>query len=75
VTGATEGAYWQNTYDPVAEWGPAFHDVRHNLIVSGIVELPFGKDRKFGGSWPGAVDAILGGWGSAGSFRRAPGCR
>ena len=31
VTSATEGAYWQNTYDPEAEWGPAFHDVRHNL--------------------------------------------
>ncbi len=35
VTGATEGAYWQNTYDPEADWGPAFHDVRHNVIVSG----------------------------------------
>ena len=31
---ATEGAYWQNTYDPEAEWGPMFHDVRHNFIFS-----------------------------------------
>jgi len=73
VTSATEGAYWQNTYDPVAEWGPAFHDVRHNLIVSGIVELPFGKDRRFGASWPGPVDAILGGWGLGGIFQTRSG--
>ena len=33
VTSATEGAYWQNTYDPEAEWGPMFHDVRHNLVL------------------------------------------
>ena len=46
VTSATEGAYWQNTYDPEAEWGPAFHDVRHNLILSGTWELPFGKGRR-----------------------------
>jgi hypothetical protein len=43
VTSATEGAYWQNTYNPDAEWGPAFHDVRHNLIVSGVWELPTRK--------------------------------
>lgn len=62
VTSATEGAYWQNTYDPEAEWGPAFHDARHNLVVSGTVQLPFGRDRRFGSSWNRAVDAIAGGW-------------
>ena len=48
VTSATEGAYWQNTYDPEAEWGPAFHDVRHNFIFSSTYELPFGQGRAFG---------------------------
>src|SRR5262249_9469652 len=38
VNSGTEGAYWQNTYDPEAEWGPAFHDVRHNFIISGTYE-------------------------------------
>jgi hypothetical protein len=47
--------------------------VRHNLIVSGIVELPFGKERRFGGSWPGAIDAILGGWGLGGIFQTRSG--
>jgi hypothetical protein len=73
VTGATEGAYWQNTYNPDAEWGPAFHDVRHNLIVSGVWELPFGKGRARGGNWPGAVDAVLGGWGLGGIFQARSG--
>jgi Carboxypeptidase regulatory-like domain/TonB dependent receptor len=73
VSSATEGAYWQNTYNPDAEWGPAFHDVRHNLSVSGVWELPFGKDRTYGSSWPGAVDAILGGWGLGGIFQTRSG--
>lgn len=62
VTSATEGAYWQNTYDPEAEWGPAFHDVRHNFIFSATYELPFGQGRAHGAQWPVLVDAILGGW-------------
>ena len=52
VTSATEGAYWQNTYDPEAEWGPAFHDVRHNFIFSATYELPFGKGRAYGSGGP-----------------------
>lgn len=62
VTSATEGAYWQNTYDPDAEWGPAFHDARHNVTVSGTWQLPIGRDRRFGANWSRAVDAIAGGW-------------
>src|SRR4029453_1764094 len=57
VTSATEGAYWQNTYDPDAEWGPAFHDVRHNFILSGTYELPLGKGRTWGPEWRGPVHA------------------
>jgi hypothetical protein len=62
VTSATEGAYWQNTYNPDAEWGPAFHDARHNLVVSGTWPLPFGKGRRVGSDWSGLTDALLGGW-------------
>lgn len=73
VTGATEGAYWQNTYDPEAEWGPAFHDVRHNLIFSSTYELPFGRGRTFGANWSGVTDALLGGWRLAGIFQARSG--
>jgi hypothetical protein len=62
VTSGTEGAYWQNTYNPEAEWGPAFHDVRHNMNFSATYDLPFGRGRAHGAHWPVLVDAILGGW-------------
>jgi hypothetical protein len=73
VTSATEGAYWQNTYDPEAEWGPAFHDVRHNFIFSSTYELPFGKDRRYGSDWSGVMDAVLGGWRVGGIFQARTG--
>jgi hypothetical protein len=73
VTSATEGAYWQNTYDPEAEWGPMFHDVRHNFIFSATYELPFGKGHKWGGDWSGATNAILGGWKLGGIFQARTG--
>jgi hypothetical protein len=59
---ASEGAYWQNTYDPDAEWGPAFHDVRHNFIFSSNADLPFGRGRKWGSNWSGVSNAVFGGW-------------
>lgn len=73
VTSATEGAYWQNTYDPEAEWGPAFHDVRHNFIFSATYELPFGKDRAFGSGWSAPANAVLGGWRVGGIFQTRTG--
>jgi len=73
VTSATEGAYWQNTYDPEAEWGPMFHDVRHNFIFSATYELPFGKGRKWGSDWSGVTNGILGGWKLGGIFQARTG--
>ena len=73
VTSATEGAYWQNTYDPEAEWGPAFHDVRHNFVFSSTYELPFGQGRSFGSDWSAPVNAVLGNWRVSGIFQARTG--
>jgi hypothetical protein len=73
VTSATEGAYWQNTYDPDAEWGPMFHDVRHNFILSATSELPWGKGRRWGSNWSGLTNAVLGGWKLGGIFQARTG--
>ena len=73
VTSATEGAYWQNTYDPEAEWGPAFHDVRHNFVFSSTYELPFGRGKAYGDDWSGVMNAVLGGWRVGGIFQARSG--
>jgi hypothetical protein len=70
---ASEGAYWQNTYDADAEFGPAFHDVRHNFVLSANYELPFGKGRKWGSDWSGLTNALLGGWKLGGIFQARSG--
>jgi hypothetical protein len=37
-------------------------DIRHNLNVNAVWELPFGRGKRFLGSSSSLVDAILGGW-------------
>jgi carboxypeptidase family protein len=44
-------------------------DIPHRIVVSGIWELPFGKGRKWGGSWNGFVDAFIGGWQAQGIYQ------
>ena len=64
---AAEGAYWMNAYEPEWNYGPAFFDARHNLVLSANYELPFGRV----GS--AAVNAILGGWRVSGIFQARTG--
>jgi hypothetical protein len=59
---AASGAYWQNAYNPDAEYAPAFFDATHNFVWSGSYELPVGRERRWGSSWSPAADALLGGW-------------
>lgn len=73
VQSATEGAYWQNTYDPDAEWGPAFHDVRHNVVFSATYDLPFGTGKRWGTDWNAVTNAIAGGWRLGGIFQARSG--
>jgi hypothetical protein len=41
---------------------------RHRVTGAMIYQLPFGKGRKYGSSWNGVTDAILGGWALSGIF-------
>jgi hypothetical protein len=56
----------QNAHNVAAEKGPTTPDFRHQLVVSYVYELPFGKGRHFGNSAHGATQAVLGGWQVAG---------
>jgi hypothetical protein len=52
-TSATNPTY---PYDVREERGPSDYDVRHNLVISGLWDLPIFRNRK------DALGAILGGW-------------
>jgi hypothetical protein len=54
--------YQQNIYDMGSEWGPAGMDTRHNLSVTGVYELPFGRGKLIGSHWNPVVDSVIGGW-------------
>ncbi len=47
-------AYWDKNY------GPLPLDIRHNVVISGMAELPFGRGKRWAGS--GVGSALLGGW-------------
>jgi TonB dependent receptor len=59
---STASPYWQNIYDPKAEWSPCYYDSTHTLTSYAIYELPFGKGKKFGGDMNKAMNAVAGGW-------------
>lgn len=44
------------------ERGRSAWDIRHAFTVVGSYNLPFGRRRRWGSSWTGAKNAILGGW-------------
>lgn len=52
----------QNSFDWAAEYAPSDYDVRHQLVVSYVYELPFGRGQRFL-STPGRfATAVFGGW-------------
>jgi len=44
------------------DWGLSQINLNHDFTASVIYDLPFGKGKKFGSSWNGATNAILGDW-------------
>jgi len=58
----TASPYWQNIYDPQAEWSPCYYDEANNLTAYAVYDLPFGRGKKYGNDMNKAVDAVIGGW-------------
>jgi hypothetical protein len=49
-----------------AEWGHSDFDVRHNLTISHVVEMPFGHGRRFGSGSSGWMNGLFGGFSVSG---------
>jgi hypothetical protein len=56
----------QNAHNVAAEKGPTTPDFRHQLVVSYVYDLPYGKGKHFGSDAHGVVQAVLGAWQVAG---------
>jgi hypothetical protein len=54
--------------DVVLQRSPYGSDRRHRITLSGVYQLPFGRDRKFMNNANPVVDAIAGGWEVAGMW-------
>ena len=60
----------QNPFDPHAgEKARSDFDQKHIFSMNGILDLPFGHGRRFGGGWHPALNAIAGGWRLSGIVR------
>ena len=58
-----------DSWDIEKQWGDSDFDVRHQLNVNWIADLPFGNGRAIGNSVPGWANAIIGDWSLSGLWR------
>ncbi len=61
-SGNAGGCGVQNPRDLRAEYSLDNQHMPHRFVTSSIWELPFGQGRRWGSSWNGIADALLGGW-------------
>jgi hypothetical protein len=54
--------YWQNLYDPQADYAQCYWDAKHVISAYATYELPVGKGKEFGGNLPTALNAVIGNW-------------
>ena len=62
-----------NSWEPDLHYGNSDYDIRHQVNVNWIADLPFGRGRAIGSDVPGFVNAIIGEWSVAGLFRLTSG--
>ncbi|MCI0388884.1 MAG: carboxypeptidase regulatory-like domain-containing protein [Acidobacteria bacterium] len=60
VSGIQTGAIGDRPFN--VDKGSSEIDIRHNLVVSHVIQLPFGKGRKFLANADGLLNALIGGF-------------
>ncbi len=66
----TNGGYFffQNEYDPKADYGRCITDLSSNFNGYAVYDLPFGKGREFASGVNSIVNEAIGGWSLASDF-------
>jgi Carboxypeptidase regulatory-like domain len=59
---ASQDAWYQNVYNPNADYGSCYFNVKNNFTGYVIYELPFGHGRTYGNDVNKLVNAIAGDW-------------
>ncbi|HZQ95572.1 MAG TPA: carboxypeptidase regulatory-like domain-containing protein [Candidatus Sulfotelmatobacter sp.] len=59
---APANPYYQNLYDPRADWADCFFDSRNVLSAYAVYEIPFGHGKRWGNQTNPVVNAVAGGW-------------
>jgi hypothetical protein len=54
--------YFQDIYNPRAEWGPCYYDVSQDLTASAVYDIPVGKNRMYGKNLNPILRNIVGDW-------------
>jgi hypothetical protein len=62
-----------NSFEPDLNYSYADFDVRHQVNVNWLAELPFGEGKRWGGNASPVVNAIIGNWSVAGIGRWSSG--
>jgi hypothetical protein len=57
-----QGGAPQNFYNRNGDKSVSNQDLTHNLVISYLYQLPFGKGKKILGNTNGVVDRVVGGW-------------
>ncbi|PYU20569.1 MAG: hypothetical protein DMG32_22105, partial [Acidobacteria bacterium] len=60
--GVPANPYYQNLYNPGADYAPCYFDSKHILSAYAVYDIPFGHGKKFGHDVNGVVNAVAGGW-------------
>jgi Carboxypeptidase regulatory-like domain len=58
-----------NSWQPEIQYSYSDFDIRHQMNVNWVADLPFGRGRPAGGSVPGWLNQVIGNWQFAGLFR------
>jgi hypothetical protein len=59
---APANPYYQNLYDPRADWGNCFFDSKNVLSAYATYEIPFGHGKRWGSGSNAVVNGVAGGW-------------